>query len=1709
MKLRMHGLYSGMFVLPFAVAMADQNQTILTDNVVELRETVSPNGFVRPGIGANAETLLAMREGVINGVSPWVDYFEGMRRTRYANLNQRPAFVRQITNDGGIGGFGYDAQLMWVHTILYVVTGNEDYRKTPIDIINWYGSRTEEHFFPQYFSDSHIKIGKHVNTFCGAVDILRATNPPDGSLAVTQEMVDAVQKNCLHPIRKTCIERNDYFMNQHSYSIVGFLASTILGEEVEDYAKAVEWVTVNATSPNQGRNGAIKQQIRLVTRNDATGEAVEPNLQLVEMGRDMPHADGNINYLMTMSKAIDFQKTKVDPVDGTVTDKADGVAPVHFLDNRLPHGAALYAKFNMGYGLRWVPTYAETDPNHPDYGARYDYISPRGRGAFGSSFHYYYLKGAGINMESGPFRFVKAAFDAVAAGREGVRSGVYLDSVHNYCFDFWIGLPANVSDAAPDPAKAKRALAMELPPLEVTYQGRPLEGRQFEYSFLDLSAHAEPGDVYPGSPDDIPLKVLHDDDGTGYVRMTVENKPRTMMVHGHFPKGSGWRVRSDSPVTLSFYNDEKSTMSGDHRAELFIPDTKGEWVHVIIDFEGGMLYTKATPLQAGTAIIDFDRIETETEKVSQVRFNHPEAFEPVTTHAGVTLERSFQAAPENHLRGGAEWVSGRAGQALRLNGHRQYVRLQEGIVSDLEDFSVSAWIKLDHVGNWARVFDFGDSRENYMFLTVSDGRVPRFSIRTPRGGEQVVQGNKSLQRNVWHHVAVTLSGNTAILYVDGKEAGRNGSVTHRPSSLGKTRQNYIGRSQFPDPFLAGTVEHFLLYNTALDADMIQHIHSRDRHIAADAPGVHYSVDPATFRKESAVNEVLYTVRNLPAGANFNQSTGAFRWRPSARQAGTHRFYVTAVANNVANTRPVNIHVASDLQAALDHVAAAYDPAERYVTATEEAFKAALATRDPATLKQAVEGLEHLNPRLPDGTLDYRMATNPRPHLSNINMMADNDPFTWSGVWGFDKNITLDFGKHFKVRSDAFRMLPRDGHPGRMVEAVVYGSNDGWNWTLLTQDKTACSSSWQTLRVKEEEQGNAWVPNYTLHKVLAGLRDAYRLAGSAQALQVERDLADYLVGIYEHLSPAQAQEILKAEFGGLNEVFADLTTDTGDPKYLRLAETVFHHDVILDPLKQGHDNLDGKHGNTQVPKLVGLARDYLLSGDPADLRGVDTFWSSVVHERSFANGGHGDHEHFFPPRLFPRKLGPQNAETCNTYNMIKLAGMRFSWAPDAADMDFVERALINHILANIGREPGEFGYFLPLGNVAYKTFSTPHDAWWCCVGTGMENPQRYAEHAYFHHDRTLWVNLYLASRLDWPERSFALRQETAFPDSDAVRLVVEAKQPVRLALKLRHPYWCAAPEVMINGDAVALDSNPSSYFTLEREWRDGDTIELRLPMTWRTEPLPHSDGKIVALMYGPMQLVALVPSADADTDPARRRYGDHLKSPGRVDSAPPVLVAADTAALLASLRPEPAAGFAAFRAPGVLRPDYPLVPFHRVYQEHYAAYFPLYTPADWAAHETKVRAAEAARIALDAATIDRVEPGFQQSEVEHKFASDKSETGDHRNRKWRDALPGGWFSYRMAVSPDHPVALVTEHWGGDRGRSHELWIDGHRIPATLRPGPRDAFFEAAYAIPPELTRGKREVTVRLVAAEGRSGTFGLRIVDQSAITEPQWMEGRAP
>ena len=720
--------------------------------------------------------------------------------------------------------------------------------------------------------------------------------------------------------------------------------------------------------------------------------------------------------------------------------------------------------------------------------------------------------------------------------------------------------------------------------------------------------------------------------------------------------------------------------------------------------------------------------------------------------------------------------------------------------------------------------------------------------------------------------------------------------------------------------------------------------------------------------------------------------------------------------------------------------------------------------------------------------------------------------------------------HLHAATGEAWILPRIDHIVTELAACQAANADGY---VLPVNKPAFAALREgRIEATPFSLNGVWVPFYTLHKLLAGLRDAHRLAGSASALAVARGVADWLADVLAPLTPTQVQEMLRAEHGGMNEVLADLTEDTGEPSYLAMASLFFHHETVLGPMFRGEDRLDGLHGNTQIPKVVGLAREYELTGDPAYHLAATSFWHHVVNHRSYATGGHGESEHFFPPGQFPLRLTPNTCETCNTYNMLKLTGRLFAWQPEAAHMDFVERATINHLAANIGRAPGEFGYFLGLGSVGVKVFSTPFDSWWCCVGTGLENPARYGELIYHHAAASLWVNQYFASRLDWRERGVRLTQESRFPESDTVRLIFDCARPTTFALKLRHPAWCVRPELTLNGHAIPVDSTPSSYFTITREWRDGDTLELRLPMTLRIEQLPvgaleaslakpedvASDAPTLsripspaaaALLCGPVLLAAIVPDEPGVPNPAKQRFSEHLAARGKTDAFPPVLVAPDSNAILAGLHPTGRAPLE-FASCDILRPaDLTLVPLYRIYEEQYAVYFTRLTAAEWSQREGELRAAAAAQRALDAATLDWITPGYQQPEVEHAFRAERSEIEDFGGRKGRLARDGGWFSYELRVDTEEPVALVITYWGGVwHERTFDLFIDDQLVSTerllTNKPGD---FFERVLPIPPEFTSGRAKITVRFQARTGdvAGAVYGLRLMHASAAsaydTEP--------
>ncbi len=614
----------------------------------------------------------------------------------------------------------------------------------------------------------------------------------------------------------------------------------------------------------------------------------------------------------------------------------------------------------------------------------------------------------------------------------------------------------------------------------------------------------------------------------------------------------------------------------------------------------------------------------------------------------------------------------------------------------------------------------------------------------------------------------------------------------------------------------------------------------------------------------------------------------------------------------------------------------------------------------------------------------------------------------------------------------------------------------------------------------------WVPNYTMHKVFAGLRDAWRLCGNARALAVARGLADWFEKTHAGLDDAQMQRILAAEHGGINETFADLYADTGDERYLRLSRR-FHHKAILEPLARGEDILPGQHANTQIPKLVGLATRYELAGDPADRAAADFFWERVVHHHSYVTGGHCDHEHFGPPDRLNDRLSNMTTETCNVYNMLKLTLHVFGWNPDAGVADFYERALLNHIRST-QHPDGRVIYNLSLKPGFHKEYQSPYDGFTCCVGTGFENHAKYGEGIYFHDDDSIWVNLYIASELRWKARGATIRQETRWPDGETAAFLLACAKPAEFTLRLRRPHWAGDGfKVTVNGRPERIEGRPSSYVEIRRTWQSGDRVEVAFPMSLRTEAMPDNPRRI-AVFYGPTLLAADLGPVN-DPESAKPMYV-------------PVLIT-DDKAVTEWVRP--AAGAPqTFRTVGAGRPrDVQLVPFHRLHDRRYTVYLDAFDREGWARREAEMRAEQERQQRLAARTLDTLRIGEMQPERDHNLQSGNSATGEHLGRKWRDARDGGWFSFEMKSAGDQPAELLCTYWGEETGnRTFDILVEGVKV-ATQRlqldkPG---QFFDVTYPIPVDLTRGREKVTVRFQPHAGNwaGGLFGCRMLRREAAS----------
>ena len=632
----------------------------------------------------------------------------------------------------------------------------------------------------------------------------------------------------------------------------------------------------------------------------------------------------------------------------------------------------------------------------------------------------------------------------------------------------------------------------------------------------------------------------------------------------------------------------------------------------------------------------------------------------------------------------------------------------------------------------------------------------------------------------------------------------------------------------------------------------------------------------------------------------------------------------------------------------------------------------------------------------------------------------------------------------------------------------------------------------------------WAPFYNIHKMYAGLRDAWLYCGNEQAKNLFLKFCDWAVDITRDLNDGQMEKMLGNEHGGMNEVLADAYAITGEQKYLDCARR-FSHRMLLVPLENGKDCLDNMHANTQIPKVIGYQRIAELAHDVQYHNASEYFWEIVTRQRSLALGGNSRREHFPTKETCIDYINDiDGPESCNTYNMLKLTEDLNRVKPDGMYGDFYETAMFNHILSAQHPQHGGYVYFTSARPRHYRNYSAPNEAMWCCVGTGMEDHGKYGQFVWTHdkgvkaEDDALYVNLFVASELNWKDRKMVIRQQTAFPYAES-SVVEVAKGKGTFILKVRKPSWCE--NFTVKGVGFDVDSYEENGFVcIKRKWKKGDQIKISMPMHAYIKPMINVP-QYVAIMYGPILLGMKTGTEDmrgliADDS----RFGQYAGGKKLALDKAPILLPKHLDDIAKDLKPIPGKPLhfkLATRMENAI--DGELQPFFEIHDSRYMMYWLALGENDYKAYMQKLADEEKARQALEARTVDKVNPGEQQPETDHNMEADVTERGNTEGVFFRDARDGHFFSYLMQTKGETNLSLQLKFWGQDEWRTSEFDIyvndkllcsvnNSHRWRTTQ-------FKTVDYTIPSEFVKGKKEIRVKFVAHKGKQvgQIYGVRLV----------------
>ena len=608
----------------------------------------------------------------------------------------------------------------------------------------------------------------------------------------------------------------------------------------------------------------------------------------------------------------------------------------------------------------------------------------------------------------------------------------------------------------------------------------------------------------------------------------------------------------------------------------------------------------------------------------------------------------------------------------------------------------------------------------------------------------------------------------------------------------------------------------------------------------------------------------------------------------------------------------------------------------------------------------------------------------------------------------------------------------------------------------------------------------WVPFYTQHKLMDGLLHAYQYCGNEKALEINVKFADWLAGIVKDLDKNQIEKMLRCEYGGINETLAELFNFTKDEKYIQLSR-VFQDTLVVEKIIKGKDVLSGKHANTNIPKFVGLARRYELTGDSSDYNGAINFWNMMVNHHSYVTGGNGNHEYLGDADKLNDELSNNTTETCNVYNMLKLSGHLFSWSADPLVLEYYERALFNHILSSQHPETGHVIYNLSLDMGGNKVYQDP-EFFTCCVGTGMENHSKYGKNIYYHSNDELYVGQFIASELNWEEKGIQLRQTTHFPEEEKSQIEILNDKPVRFKLKIRYPKWCTkGMSIKVNGEDYSISETPGTFVTINRKWKKGDKVNISFPFDLRLETMPDNPNRI-AIFKGPVLLAGIlgpVPNEEA----SKSMYV-------------PVLMTKDKNPNNWLTPVEGKINTYKTKQVGLPR-DIIFKPFYATHDLHYTVYLDTYNDKEWELFQVEYEKEQKLKKDLERKTIDLFRIGEMQPERNHNFKDEKTWVDEYKSKKYREADRGGWFSFEMNTNKKKEILLSVEYWGGFNGsKTFDILVEGEIIATeNVSEINMGKFVDVNYDIPQKLIEHKEKIKVEFMPHEGhRAGpVFTVRTI----------------